>query len=308
MDLDLYLTTLKNYIKPKYDKPLSPKTIETYVRNMKFLEKNIPEDKSIFNLLDLVEFLEKDKNYVNDTKMNYVNVVINYLSLMLPEMDLSQFKEYRQQLIDLKIGQGINPKKKDNLVDWSEIIKWRDLVIAKNRIIYEGKGEVPMDKLQVEALLRIYTDKQRRNEIADLIYGDDVGHPVPIHADNVIFHNTTTGSLSIMLSEYKTKEKYKKQYFEILGDNKEFLLAYIKQNNFDPIMWRCPKSKEPLSRLNLTKLLNRSSQEIIDKTISTTMIRKSYNTTKYKHIKDMLLNDSINNGHSVNTIMENYVV
>jgi len=145
----------------------------------------------------------------------------------------------------------------------------------------------------------------------------DDSMPIPDH-QNCLFYDTTKNKMYLMLGDFKTKEKYGKQVLEITDteDNmgtKTFLLKYITMNNRNPIMFTTRalgRSKEvkQLSRLNLTKLLNRSSKEVLKKTISTDRIRKAYNTSKYKAMKEELLKDSINNSHSPNVILNHYTL
>jgi len=303
--MDEYISKLNDY-KKKDGNPLSLKSIETYTRNIGLLIKNHGWD---WKITILTEYFKK-ANYTTPSQINFINAICNFLTIMnYPKDTISIYINHRIELNERRLTEPkINPKKLNNLVDWDEIIRWRDLVITKNKMLITLYDNIGIDKLQVEALLRLYTTYQRRNELADLIYGDDKDHPTPQGAENVIFHNTTEDTLFLILQDFKNKEFFGIQHLEIKGDNKDFLLKYIKINEYEPVMFRAPKSKEPLTRLNLTKLFNRSSQEFLKKTIGTTMIRKSYNNTKFKDIKKELITDSYNNAHSINTILTDYVL
>ena len=287
--MDEYITALNDY-KKSNGKPLTQKSKDTYIRNMTNLTTKHGYDWRIPHLHDT--YL---KQFSLSQQINYINAIINYLDLLKkPE--------------EIRNNAPMNPKKAQNLATWEEILKWRDLVIKKNEYL-SAKGNIPMDKLQVEAFLRLYTTYQRRNEYADLIYNDDTPKfniskedmILQATSPNVLFYNTTTDELQLMLADYKTNGKYGNQVLDIrdTADNlnlKTFLLKYITLNERKVIMFQTPKSKEPMSRLNLTKLLNRSSKEMLNKIIASDRIRKAYNTSKY------------NNAHGVNTIMNNYVV
>tara|TARA_R110002049_G_scaffold220268_1_gene391841 strand:- start:818 stop:1762 length:945 start_codon:yes stop_codon:yes gene_type:complete len=313
--MDEYITALNDY-KKSNGKPLTQKSKDTYIRNMTNLTTKHGYDWRIPHLHDT--YL---KQFSLSQQINYINAIINYLDLLKkPEETILIYKNERDRLSEIRNNAPINPKKAQNLATWEEIIKWRDLVIKKNEYL-SAKGNVPMDKLQVEAFLRLYTTYQRRNEYADLIYNDDTPKfniskedmILQATSPNVLFYNTTTDELQLMLADYKTNGKYGNQVLDIrdTADNlnlKTFLLKYITLNERKVIMFQTPKSKEPMSRLNLTKLLNRSSKEMLNKIIASDRIRKAYNTSKYGDIKKSLTEDVYNNAHGVNTIMNNYVV
>jgi len=303
----MYTDRLDDYKKAD-GKPLSKSSKENYIRTM---TKLITEHGWDFRIETLKPYLSK---YKQSHQANYINAIMNYLTVMSYEDEIiGIYRDFREEL--KKDPYEMSQQKKDNCCEWDDIIKWRDHIIKQNRLI-EETGECPLHKLQVEALLRLYTTYQRRNEYADLVFFDD-SMPIPDH-ENCIFYDTSKNKLYLMLGDFKTKDKYGKQILEITDteDNmgtKTFLLKYIIQNNKNPIMFTTRalgRSKEvkQLTRLNLTKLLNRSSQEILQKNISTDRIRKAYNTSKYKVMKEQLLKDSINNSHSPNVILQHYTL
>jgi len=303
----MYTDRLDDYKKAD-GKPLSKSSKENYIRTM---TKLITEHGWDFRIETLKPYLSK---YKQSHQANYINAIMNYLTVMSYDDEIiGIYRDFREEL--KKDPYQMSQQKKDNCCEWDDIIKWRDHIIKQNRLI-EETGECPLHKLQVEALLRLYTTYQRRNEYADLVFFDD-SMPIPEH-NNCLFYDTTKNKMYLMLGDFKTKEKYGKQVLEITDteDNmgtKTFLLKYITMNNRNPIMFTTRalgRSKEvkQLSRLNLTKLLNRSSKEVLKKTISTDRIRKAYNTSKYKAMKEELLKDSINNSHSPNVILNHYTL
>jgi len=303
----MYTDRLDDYKKAD-GKPLSKSSKENYIRTM---TKLITEHGWDFRIETLKPYLSK---YKQSHQANYINAIMNYLTVMSYEDEIiGIYRDFREEL--KKDPYQMSQQKKDNCCEWDDIIKWRDHIIKQNRLI-EETGVCPLHKLQVEALLRLYTTYQRRNEYADLMFFDD-SMPIPDH-QNCLFYDTTKNKMYLMLGDFKTKEKYGKQVLEITDteDNmgtKTFLLKYITMNNRNPIMFTTRalgRSKEvkQLSRLNLTKLLNRSSKEVLKKTISTDRIRKAYNTSKYKAMKEELLKDSINNSHSPNVILKHYTL
>lgn len=307
--MDLYIKKINEHKKVN-GQPLSKATIKTYTTNINAMVNDHGWDWSIPALTNWFE----TKSLVNRSKNNYINAILNYYEVMdSPKETIKLLKTERDKYNKIiETEPNINPKKKENLVEWDIIIKWRDLVKESNALIFNGLGEVPIEDLQVEAILHLLTKYQRRNEIADLKYFDTEvwSNPAQVigEQDNYIFHNKHTDKLFLIFKDYKTQEIYKKQVFEIDDPTlKNLLIYYIQQNEYDTFMWRAPMTKEPLTRLNLTKLLNRSSKKWLKKTISTTMIRNSFNTTKYKDIKQELYKDCEIQAHSIATKMKHYV-
>ncbi len=305
--MDMYTDRLDDYKKAD-GKKLSQKSKDLYIRTM---TKLITDHGWDFRIEKLKPFLSQ---FSQSHQANYINALMNYLSVMsYDDAIIGIYRDFREEIKSTPYE--MSKQKKDNCCEWDDILRWRDHIIKQNRLI-EETGICPIHKLQVEALLRLYTTYQRRNEYADLIFFDD-SMPIPDH-ENCIFYDTSKNKLYLMLGDFKTKDKYGKQILEITDteDNmgtKTFLLKYIIQNNKNPIMFTTRalgRSKEvkQLTRLNLTKLLNRSSQEILQKNISTDRIRKAYNTSKYKVMKEQLLKDSINNSHSPNVILQHYTL
>ncbi len=306
--MDEYISKLNDYRKQD-GKPLSQKSQETYIRNLRNLTTKYGWD---FSITKLDEYLSQ---FSQSQHLNYYNSIMNYLSVMGYEQSIIDVYKNHRDKLRTDTPYQMSQSKKDNCCEWDEIIKWRNHIIEENNMILKLGKVVPLHKLQLEALLRLYTTYQRRNEYADLVFFDDT-MPIPEH-DNLLFYDTTKNSLYLMLGDFKTKDKYGKQILEITDteenlNTKTFLLSYIIQNERNPIMFKTralgrATEEKQLTRLNLTKLLNRSSKDVLGKLISTDRIRKAYNS-KYAIMKKELLKDTINNAHSVETILKHYVL
>jgi len=309
--MDEYNSRLMLY-KKSNGEPLSQQTIKNYTNHIKTIKKEY--DGDITDYYSLKKYL-LTRNIT--TRINYLNALHNYSIVMGFDSSIQQiFKDERERYSKERFMIPMSDKKKEHLASWDEILLWRDLVIKKNKQLEELGKDVSLDKLQLECLLRLYTTFQRRNEYADLIFYDDT-MPKP-DSDNLLFYDTKNDKMYLIFGEYKTKGKYGIQKLEITNTDKNlhiktFLLSYIIKNNRNPIMFitrALGRAKEPkqLTRTNLTKMLNRSSQEFLKKNISSDRIRKAYNSMKYGDILPDLKVDSYNNAHSINTIMNNYVV
>ena len=58
---------------------------------------------------------------------------------------------------------------------------------------------------------------------------------------------------------------------------------------------------KPITRIELSKLLKKTSEKYMGKSVSTTLLRKSYLTNKYGDVKKEMEKDSKVLGHDVST-------
>jgi len=309
--MDEYYSRLMLY-KKSNGEPLAQQTIKNYTNHIKTIQNDYKGDLSDY--YNLKKYL---LTRTLGTRINYLNALHNYSLIMGLDTGIQQiFKDERERYSREKLLTPMSDKKKEHLATWDDILLWRDLVIKKNNQLEQLGKDIPLDKLQLECLLRLYTTFQRRNEYADLIFYDDT-MPKP-DSDNTLFYDSKNDKMYLIFGEYKTKGKYGIQKLEITNTDKNlhiktFLLSYIIKNNRNSIMFitralgRATQPKQ-LTRTNLTKMLNRSSQEFLKKNISSDRIRKAYNSMKYGDVLPQLKIDSYNNAHSIKTIFNNYVV
>jgi len=305
--MEVYMDKLIKYKKTNGDK-LADSSIKMYGR-------------TIFNYVQkyglnwqIKKIKENIDEFSTSTKMNYLNSFINYFTVMnYNKKVLKPYLEYRDTLIsDKQAEPQIAPAKKTNLVEWTQILQWLSLLHVDNAIInYKNLGS-----FQTEVLLSLYTTFPRRNEIAELLFYRDTD-PVSAYADdetdkdNIIVHYVSADKMSIIFKNYKTAGVYGKQEFPLPQFLYDLIMRYTEENNVadtDNVMFKGVRNKEPLSRLNLTKLLQRSSKKYLNKSISTNMIRHSFATSKYADIKSEIITDAEILAHSPSTLMETYVV
>ena len=305
--MELYFQALIKYKKTNGDS-LADSSIKMYGR-------------TIFNYVQkyglnwqIKKIKENIDEFSTSTKMNYLNSFINYFTVMnYNKKVLKPYLEYRDTLIsDKQAEPQIAPAKKKNLVEWTEILQWLSNLKAYNE---ETKYEI-LGSYQSEVLLTLYTTFPRRNEIAELLFYRDTD-PVSAYADdetdkdNIIVHYVSANKMSIIFKNYKTAGVYGKQEFTLPQSLYELILRYVVWMDIadtDNIMFKGVRNKEPLSRLNLTKLLQRSSKKYLNKSISTNMIRHSFATSKYADIKSEIITDAEILAHSPSTLMATYVV
>ena len=307
--MDIYEINLIKYRKTNGE-PLADGSIKMYFRTVNnYIQKYGLNWK-------ITEIKKNIDEFSTSTKMNYVNSFINYFTVMdYNKKVLKPYLEYRDTLIQQKQSDPqIAPSKKTNLVDWVDILQWLNDVKEENeKTNYSNVGS-----FQTEVLLSLYTTFPRRNEISELLFYRDTD-PVAASVDdetdkdNIIVHYVSAGTMSIIFKNYKTAGTYGKQEFQLPEELYELISLYTEQYKVtdwgnDNVMFRGVRNKEPLSRLNLTKLLQRSSKKYLNKSISTNMIRHSFATSKYAGIKSEIITDAEILAHTPSTLMDTYVV
>lgn len=299
--MDIYKNKLEEYEKPNGNK-LSKNSIDLYVRNIKMLVDKHGYDWKIINLNDFFD----SKNFTPETCKSYMNSIINYLKMFeySPEVIkiYIQHRDKYEKIIQNKPK--LTDKKKLNLVEWDEIIKWYNLIKKENQLKYD-LNKLTRTELQLELLLCLYITYPRRNELADLKLGDDMSD------GNVIVKRYTTFSpWSLILQDFKTSESFGSQVFGIPEELTELNMLIDKLTlglEIGDPLFKDTKGN-PMSRLNLTKTLQRSSKRLLNgKNISTNMIRHSFNQSKFGDMKEELIKDSYIQGHSVGVKLAYYV-
>ena len=310
--MDIYRNKLEEYEKPNGNK-LSKNSIDLYVRNIKMLVDKHGYDWKIINLNDFFD----SKKFTPETSKSYMNSIINYLKMFeySPEVIkiYIQHRDSFEKIIQNKPK--LTDKKKLNLVEWDDIIKWYNLVKKENQLKYDLNKLSRFD-LQTELLLCLYITFPRRNELADLKYVCmDYSVDLELLDDKDIPDNCMVkhpdNKYSLVLSEFKTSESFGRQIFEIPEELTE-LNMLLNKLTLDCCEGDCifkDTKGKPLSRLNLTKTLQRSSKRLLDgKSISTNMIRHSFNQSKFGDMKEELIKDSYVQGHSVGVKLAYYVI
>ncbi len=305
-----YKKKLSEFTKPNGN-PLSKSTQDQYYRTILSISKKIGMDWR-FNKLQ--EYFINN-NFTPETQKNYINCIINYLKVYnFSDNSIKVYINKRDELEALiQSKPKLTEKKSKNLVDWNEIIKWFQLIKKDNDLIIE-RGDTP--NRMNELLLCLYITFPRRNEFADLKYfiqpnaNSDYFNNLK---ENAVIYDPVSKLWHILLCEYKTNEYFGHQEFTInytdMPELYDLIETYIKSEVIMPSspLFISPKNRKPLSRLNLTKTLQRSSQKYLKKSISTNMIRHSFNNSKYKDIKKDLILDSYIQGHSIGVKLNYYV-
>ena len=120
--------------------------------------------------------------------------------------------------------------------------------------------------------------------------------------------------MSFVLNEYKTNKKYHEKVIPIDKDLEKIFRMYFRiysisdkiKNGASTILFVSSTGK-PLTRNGISQILLKTFKNRLGKSISTTMLRKIYLSSKYQNVKEEMEKDAHIMGHSVETQQKVYV-
>lgn len=291
-------------------------TIKMYTANLMKLMKMFDTDNLKF--LDKPEDVEdKLKELHYTTRRNYLNAITVYL-IGTEDKDSELVKSYadmrdtlNKQYEDEQATGVISDKQKDNFVDISEVNKMIEQMgqEIKDRKLKTKEDMTAKDKalIQVYILYSIYTRLPLRNDLAGMEVINKRAYNKLSEEDkkakNYLVINKNT--MFMVLNKYKTSSKYDELKIDIPKDLEKLLRQYVRMNGMG-VLFKSSTGK-PLTRNALTQLLLKTSKKYMGKSISTTMLRKIYLSSKYADVKDDMANDAKVMGHSVEMGQSVYV-
>jgi hypothetical protein len=292
-------------------------TIKMYTSNLLKLQKLMDTDN--------FKFLEKPDNVKDKvselhftTQRNYYNAVIVYLMAVRDKKEDPLIEEYveirdtlNKKYEDEQATGVISDKQKNNFVDISEVNKMiNDMATEiKNRKIKKKEDLTPKDKLLLQSyiLFNIYTRLPMRNDLAGMEAINKRSYNKLSEEDkkekNYLVVNKN--KLFMVLNNYKTSAKYKELDIDIPKDLEKLLRLYIRVNGMG-VLFKSSTGK-PLSRNALSQLLLKETKKRMGKSISTTMLRKIYLSSKYGKVKEEMEKDAKVMGHSTGVAQSVYI-
>ena len=290
----------------------SENTVKMYVSNLNKLKKIFDTDN--FKFLDNPDKVMdqlKDKHYT--TIRNYLNaIIVLLLALDKDKKLIEKYKKMRddrnKEYEDFNATGKISDKQKENFVELSEITKMinkmgedlkgfkkrdlnaKDKMLLQVYIIYQIHIRLPLrnDLAEMEAIM-----KRTYNNLSD----DDK------KSKNWLI--VEKSNMWMSLNKFKTKAKYEELKFEVPKDLEKLLRSYLKINGMG-VLFKSSTGKA-LSRNQLSQLLLKYSKRYINKSISTTILRKIVLSDKFGALKKEQKDMAKITGHSVETMNEVYI-
>lgn len=289
---------------------LKPNTIKQYEAQLRKLQKLFDTDN--YKFLDDPKKVEEKINHLHYTSRRnvYNAVIILLLALDKDEKLIQEYGDMRDELNkqyqDEQASGKISDKQKDNFVDIEELYKMlgqmeKDIKpLKKKDTLNQNERQLIKGYTIFSSLVRIPV----RNDLAGLIFISKTTYNKLSNKEKEDNNYLVQlkNNLQYIFNEYKTSKKYKENVIDIPKDLQKILRQYIKFNNYkvgDVIF--------PISKNGLTQLLTKYSMKYMNKKISSTMIRKSYLSSKYSNMKKEMEKDSKIMGHSVQTAQKVYI-
>ncbi len=291
-------------------------TINMYRANlMKLMKLFDTEDLDFLDKTDEVEDKLKELHYT--TRRNYLNAVVVYL-MADKEGEEDLIKEYtdmrdklNKQYEDEQATGVISDKQKNNFVPIEEVNKMISEMgqEIKDKKLKKKEDLTAKDKqlIMVYTLFNIYTRLPLRNDLAGMEVINKRAYNKLSDSEkkenNYLVINKN--AMYMVLNKYKTSSKYQELNIDIPKDLERLLRQYIRINGMGVLF--TSSTGKPLSRNALTQLLLKTTKKFMGKSISTTMLRKIYLSSKYADMKEELEKDNAIMGHSKEVAMDTYI-
>tara|TARA_R110000803_G_scaffold98573_2_gene166653 strand:- start:2613 stop:3575 length:963 start_codon:yes stop_codon:yes gene_type:complete len=284
-------------------------TINMYVANLTKLMKIFESEN-----LKFLDSPEKVKGKLSElhftTQRNYLNAVIVYLMSESeePEEDklikeyVSLRNDYNKMYEEQNALGTISDKQKDSFVDISEVNKMIDQMASeiKDKGIKKKEDLTPKDLalLQVYIIFNIYTRIPMRNDISGMETINKRAYNKLSQKEKESKNHLVVNknAMFMELNKFKTSSKYESINIPIPKDLEKLLRLWIRIHGMGVLF--TSSTGKPLSRNALSQLLIKTSKKYMDKSISTTMLRKIYLSSKYSEVKDEMAKDAEIMGHS----------
>ncbi len=299
---------------------VKPNTIKQYEVNLKKLQKIYDTDN--YNFLskpdDVMDKI-KDLHYLS--QRNILNAIVvllmalnhdeKYDDLLITYGDLRD--ELNDKYSDEQKSGVISDKQSKNFTTTEEIFKMiNQMADDLKPLKKKSKDEITkkeMQLLQAYTLFNIYSRMPMRNDVAGMTAINQAAYKKLSEEDkkeNNYLVVPSKGNLYFVLNQYKTAKKYKELDLPIEDADLRKILRYYLKMNGQGILFKTSTGK-PLTRTELSKVLIKYSKKYMDKSISTTLLRKIYLSSKYGNMKEELEKDNKVMGHSKAVALDTYV-
>jgi integrase len=294
------------------DKKITESSKKLYCSNLKRLNGGL-EIKDFKFLANADKVAETIKESKPNTQRNYYIVICSVLG------ELKKDNKKYQKLYDIyyKILTELNTTLKDQTAkttteneNWLSQEAIQDKLTSKMEILKEISKKRKINKEQFERLLDLivlglYTLQPPRRNI------DYLNMFILTNAYNAETHGTEKNYIDLVnktfvLNNYKTAGTYKTQIVPINEELFNIIKLYIKFRGLKEsnIPFLVDYEENPIMESNaLTKKLN----NIFEKKVGSSMLRKMYLTNKYSKVMEEMKEDAKDMGTSVGVAQTNYI-
>lgn len=279
---------------------LKPNTVKQYEIQLRRLQKLF--DTKGWDFLNNVDSLKEklsDKHFT--TSRNYYNSIIVLLMALNHDKAhddlIAKYVKIRDSLnekyVEEQSSGKISEKQKNNFVELSEIqkmIKTMENEIKKEKIKKkENLTKNDLELLTGYTLFSFLIRLPTRNDMSgmQLIGKTQYNRLSDKQKKDTNYLVREKSKMFLVLNEYKTSAKYGEKKIDVPKDLEKILRMYLrltKKNNGDIIFTNF--KGEPISRNGISQLLIKTSKHYLDKSISTTLMRKIVVSDKFGELKE----------------------
>ena len=298
---------------------LKPNTVKQYEVQLKRLQ-DLFETNSWNFLSDFDSVKDKisDKHFT--TRRNYYNSIIVLLMALNHDKEYDDLiKEYvtirdslNQKYSEEQISGKISEKQKDNFVELGEIQKMLSQMeneIKKERIKKKEKlTKNDLELLTGYTLFSFLVRLPTRNDMAEMKLISKAEYNKLSENQETNYLVREKSKIFILLTNYKTNKTYGNKIIDVPKDLEKILRMYIKltKTNNGEVVFR-NFNGEPINRNAISQLLIKTSKHYLDKSISSTMIRKIVLSDKFADSNKEKKEMSHITGHDISTMDSVYV-
>ena len=299
---------------------LKTNTIKQYTTNLNKLKKMFDTDD--------YDFLKKPKDVMDKlsdlhylSQRNILNAVIVLLMALNDDKKydelLEEYGKLRDELNnkynDEQKSGVISDKQSKNFATTEEVFdminKMADELKPLKKKSNDNITKKEKQLLQAYVLFNIYARMPFRNDVAGMMSINQAAYKKlsdEEKKENNYLVVPSKGNLYFVLNKYKTSKKYQELDLKIEDKDLRKILRYYLKVNGMGVLFKTSTDK-PLTRIELSKVLLKYSKKYMNKSISTTLLRKIYLSSKYGNMKEELEKDNKVMGHSKQVALDTYV-
>ena len=299
---------------------LKTNTIKQYTTNLNKLKKMFDTDDYDF-LKKPEDVMDKlsDLHYLS--QRNILNAVIVLLMALNDDKKYDELLEEYGKLRD-DLNNKYNDEQKSGVISDKQSKNFATTEEVFNMINEMADELKPLKKksndnitkkekqlLQAYVLFNIYARMPFRNDVAGMMSINQAAYKKlsdEEKKENNYLVVPSKGNLYFVLNKYKTSKKYEELDLKIEDKDLRKILRYYLKVNGMGVLFKTSTDK-PLTRIELSKVLLKYSKKYMNKSISTTLLRKIYLSSKYGDMKEELEKDNKVMGHSKQVALDTYV-
>ena len=287
--------------------------------SVKQYEANLRKLKKLFNS-DNYNFMKdpsKVKDKINDLHYTTQRNMYNAIIVLLMAIDDSKMKklietysemrdEGNQKYEEVNKSGVISEKQGKNFTTMEELnsmiatLKKEVLPLKKKQRLTKPD----ISKLRAYVLFSMLTRIPTRNDASNMIYTSQKEYKRLSEKDKETTNYLVDerGNMKFIYNYYKTSKTYSENIVPVPKDLKPIMRMYIKLMDY-----KLGDNIFPMTKNALSQLLLKQSKRLINKSISSTLIRKIYLSSKYSGLKEEQEKDSKMMMHDISTQQAVYV-